>query len=91
MLSLRIREFLQTQSASSVILGVMVVLAMLAANSPLAAWYDGFHTPIPTIVINDGLMAIFFLVIGIELKREIKEGELSTIGQAMLPVAGCWS
>lgn len=88
MVNKRIREFLHTEAASSSLLGLMVVLAMAAANSPFAAAYTWLHGPAPTVFINDGLMAIFFLVIGIELKRELMEGELSTPGQALLPVAG---
>ena len=75
------------------------VLAMLAANSPWAWLYDAFlDTPVeirvgsislakPMVLwINEGLMAIFFLLIGLELKREFKAGELSTPSQIALPL-----
>ena len=81
-----LKDFFKTESASSILLAITVVLAMVAANSPLASYYDMLHGGQVTLVINDGLMALFFLVIGIELKHEISHGELSTRGQAMLPV-----
>jgi NhaA family Na+:H+ antiporter len=78
---------------------VAALVALLASNSPLAWLYDGFlHTPVGVRVgplaldksllhwINDGLMAIFFFLVGLEIKRELLQGELSTFGQAALPV-----
>lgn len=76
------------QSAVSLILAFMVAAAMIAANGPFSDMYALLHSPTATLVINDGLMALFFLVIGIELKLEIREGELSTVKKALLPVAG---
>jgi len=77
----------------------MTVLALLLANSPLAESYMAFfHTKIEFNVgswelshtihhwINDGLMAIFFFIIGLEIKREILAGELSSIKVAILPI-----
>ena len=81
-----LKAFFATETASSKVLALMVVLAMIAANSPLSGWYALLHGPSATVVINDGLMALFFLAIGIELKHELKEGELASWGQAMLPV-----
>ncbi len=78
---------------------ISAVLALIVANSPLSDWYiqlfqqkltvgfDGANISKPIILwINDGLMAIFFLLIGLEIKREIKFGELSTMQKALLPV-----
>lgn len=81
-----VKDFFRTEAASSAVLALMVVLAMAAANTPLAGYYAWLHSPMAGLVINDGLMTLFFLVIGIELKREIAEGELSRWGQALLPV-----
>lgn len=83
-----IKDYFRTEAASSAVLAVMAVLAMVAANSPLSEMYQQMHLPVMVMLVNDGLMALFFLVIGIELKREMVEGELSTYGQAILPMAG---
>ena len=82
----RLKTFLKLESASSILLLVMTCLAMVAANTPLAAQYSQLHTPDNTLFINDGLMALFFLCIGIEIKLEIKEGYLSELSQMVLPV-----
>lgn len=93
-----IRNFLSQESAGGILLLVAVALAMLMANSPLASLYQGFlstdvqikigvlniHKPL-LLWINDGLMAIFFLLIGLEVKRELLEGALSSVAQASLP------
>ena len=78
----------------------MAVAALLWANSPFASSYDAlWHTPVSFGVgslvfsqslhfwINDGLMTIFFLVVGMEIRREIHEGALSNVRQAALPIA----
>jgi NhaA family Na+:H+ antiporter len=96
----RLQGFFATESAPGVLLFIAAVLAMVVANSPLAADYRGFlDVPIvfsagsfaiakPLLLwVNDGLMALFFLLVGLELKRELLEGELSDIRQALLPVA----
>ncbi len=96
-----IREFLKLESASGVLLMLAGALAMLAANSPLASAYAGalqiplvlsigtFALAKPLLLwINDGLMALFFLVVGLELKREFLEGELADRSQIVLPAAG---
>jgi NhaA family Na+:H+ antiporter len=96
-----IREFLKLESAGSVLLLIAAVLAMLIANSPLSPFYGSFlQIPLevragnfeiakPLLLwINDGLMAIFFFLIGLELKREVLEGELSKPSQIVLPAIG---
>ncbi|WP_434615341.1 Na+/H+ antiporter NhaA [Azospirillum sp. B2RO_4] len=94
----RLATFLKTESASGVVLMIAAVLALLWANSPAAPLYDsilatklavtagGVGLDKPLILwINDGLMAIFFLLVGLEIKREVLEGELSSPAKAMLP------
>jgi NhaA family Na+:H+ antiporter len=90
--------FFHHEAAGGLVLVVAALVALLASNSPLAWLYDGFlHTPVGVRVgdlaldksllhwINDGLMAIFFFLVGLEIKRELLQGELSTFGQAVLP------
>jgi len=92
------RDFLRLESASGIMLVAAAALAMLVANSPLAGIYGSLvDLPVEIRVgnleiakplllwINDGLMALFFLMIGLELKREIVEGQLSDLTQASLP------
>jgi NhaA family Na+:H+ antiporter len=94
-----LREFLRLESAAGIILMAAAVLAIVADNSPLAPYYDlllstkvvlaigNFEIAKPLILwINDGLMAVFFFLIGLELKRELKVGALSTRDQALLPL-----
>ena len=96
-----IGEFMNLESAGGILLLVAAVLAMMIANSPLAAAYDALlATPVAVQVgalvidkplflwINDGLMAIFFFLIGLEEKREFLEGELSSFSQVVLPGMG---
>ena len=96
-----IKDFLKLESASGIILMVATVLALLAANTPLISVYNLLiDLPVEVRVgplqiakplllwINDGLMAIFFFLVGLELKREALEGELSDIRQVVLPAAG---
>ncbi len=93
-----IRNFLSQESAGGILLMGAVILAMLMANSPLSGIYQDFlHTEMQIRVgsldidktlihwINDGLMALFFMLIGLEVKRELLEGALSTKAQASLP------
>lgn len=92
-------HFLHAQTTTGIILIFMTVLALILANSPLTeAYAHFFHTKINFSVgswtlshtihhwINDGLMAIFFFIIGLEIKREIMVGELSNIKVAILPI-----
>ena len=93
------KEFLKKDSSVGILLMIATGLAMLFANSQLAVFYDYFlDTPIevrlgrhihiakPMLLwINDGLMAIFFLLIGLEVKREVLAGQLSSRAQIALP------
>ena len=96
-----IRNFLRMESAGGILLMGAAVLAMIAANSPAAGLYSYFlDTPVEVRVgaleiakplflwVNDGLMAIFFFLVGLELKREFIEGELSRPANVMLPAIG---
>lgn len=92
-------DFLKHDSAIGILLMIGTVLAMVMANSPLSHWYDAM-IELPVIVsigefaiakplllwINDGLMAVFFFMIGLEIKREVLEGNLSDKEKIALPV-----
>ncbi|MEM8984845.1 MAG: Na+/H+ antiporter NhaA, partial [Pseudomonadota bacterium] len=93
-----IREFLRLEAASGILLVGAAVAAMVIANTPLAATYDqliglpleirvgNFEIAKPLLLwINDGLMALFFLLVGLELKREFVFGELSKPGAIAFP------
>jgi Na+:H+ antiporter, NhaA family len=93
-----LREFLKLESASGILLVVAGALAMVAANTPLADWYEAllathfkvqfgeFALDKPLVVwVNDLLMAIFFLLVGLEIKREVVMGELSDASRVALP------
>ena len=93
-------EFIHRQTTSGLLLMTMAVLALILANGPLADTYTHIiHTPIGFNIgnwtlkmslahwVNDGLMAFFFFVVGLELKREILVGELAKIRNAILPIA----
>ena len=93
-----LEEFIKKESSAGIVLIFVTILALLLKNSPLSELYNTFlHTPVeirfgalhidkPLMLwINDGLMAVFFLLIGLEVKREIVEGHLSTLSQVALP------
>ena len=95
----RIQEFIRLETSGGIILMIAAVLAMIIANSPLATAYDAilgtyikvgigsFEIAKPAILwINDGLMAIFFFLVGLEIKREVLAGELSSFDKAILPI-----
>jgi NhaA family Na+:H+ antiporter len=87
------KTFFESEKSGGILLLFVTVLSLLLANSPLQTNYIQFWSiPIGshTIVqwINDGLMTIFFLLIGLELEREIYKGELSSIKNAALPIFG---
>jgi len=79
-----LRQFLQLESSSGIILFLMAALAIVWANSPLAYLH---HTLLNAslFLVNDGLMTIFFLLVGLELKRGFFSGGLSKRGQMILP------
>lgn len=92
------QDFLRLEAAAGIVLVIAAALAVVANNSPLSFWYDALlDTPVTIRVgtagidkplllwINDGLMAVFFLLVGMEIKREMIEGELSKPGQILLP------
>lgn len=94
-----IKEFLRLEAASGILLFIAAVLAMIAVNSPANHLYDiflstpveirigAFHIDKPLLLwVNDGLMAVFFFLIGLELKREVLCGELSDKQKVVLPV-----
>ena len=91
-------EFLRSESAGGILLIFASILAMIVANSSFAALYhDAIHAvtgPILTdklgpmtvhLWINDGLMAVFFLLVGLEIKREFVDGRLASWDRRRLP------
>ena len=93
-----IKNFFSREEKSGILLLLFATLALITVNSPLQSlYYDIKYTNIPISLgdfnftksvshwVNDGLMAIFFFVIGLELKREILEGELSSFDRMVLP------
>ena len=98
-----INEFFKLESAGGILLMIAAALAIVFANSPLSGYYDLLlDTPVeirigaleiakPLLLwINDGLMAVFFLLVGLELKRELVEGELSDKTKIILPAIGAF-
>ena len=92
-------NFLKHESAGGIILFLCVIISLIIANSPLGADFNnflehqiGFNTNSihlkysVALWINDGLMAIFFLLVGLEIKRELVEGELASPKKAALPI-----
>jgi NhaA family Na+:H+ antiporter len=95
-----VERFLAVEASSGILLLLVALLAMLWANSAWASSYAAlWHTPFGLRLgpwaferdlhfwVNDGLMTIFFFVVGLEVRREIHRGELSTVRRAVLPVA----
>ncbi len=94
-----LRDFLHSEAAGGIILIAAAALALIVANGPLGdAYHHLLHAPIGPVLtdklgpmtahlwINDGLMAVFFLLVGLEIKREFVDGRLSTWQQRRLPV-----
>ena len=94
------QRFFRTETVGGLVLLAFGLAALVIANSPLAEAYDHLWE-IPLMLgisdhqlsltlhewINDGLMAVFFLLVGLEIKRELLAGELSSARQAALPIA----
>ncbi|MEW5057244.1 MAG: Na+/H+ antiporter NhaA [Cycloclasticus sp.] len=93
-----IEEFIKKESSSGILLICSTILALVLSNTFLAPWYESLlHLSVEIRVgalhldkslyhwINEGLMAIFFLFIGLEVKKEILEGHLSSVKQIVLP------
>jgi Na+:H+ antiporter, NhaA family len=95
-----LQRLFRHEAASGIALMLAAALALILANSPFAASYDlllsihgsvrigdfGINKPL-LLWVNDGLMAIFFLLVGLEIKREVIGGELSDRKRAVLPAA----
>lgn len=92
-------RFLEIESASGIVLIACTAAALALANSPWAqAWASFWHTEVRLAVgswelhgslahwVNDGLMAIFFFLVGLEIKRELVDGELCSVRKAALPI-----
>lgn len=84
------REFLDSEAAGGIILMVAAALALIVANSPLAeTYFSALHAYLGPLSVshwvNDGLMAVFFLLVGLEIKREMLDGQLSTWPRRVLP------
>ena len=96
---LPVQKYIHTESISALVLLAMTLLALAWANSP---WREQYHNLLETHLtvdaaifsidlsiekwVNDGLMAIFFFVVGLEIKRELLHGQLSTLRRAALPI-----
>ncbi|MEO6986741.1 MAG: Na+/H+ antiporter NhaA [Paralcaligenes sp.] len=90
-LSKTFNQFFDSEKSGGILLVVCTVISLLLANSPVGESYlHVWHVQIGGLSIahwvNDGLMAIFFLLIGLELKRELYNGELSDFRNALLPI-----
>lgn len=99
-ISLPFQDFVKAESFSGILLISFMLIALIWANSPLSASYESlwqtqvnvsigsFKIDKPLLLwINDGLMAVFFFVVGLEIKRELLVGELSSLKQALFPIA----
>jgi Na+:H+ antiporter, NhaA family len=101
----RIRSFIASESVGGLVLVAAALLALIVSNSPLAAWLSSALHARPELPllgpwlgvrltihgwINDLLMAVFFLVVGLEIKRELLAGELASVKQAALPAAAAF-
>ena len=85
-----LRDFLRSEASGGILLMLAAALAMVVANSPFAErYFQGLHVHIGPLSllhwINDGLMALFFLLVGLEIKREFVDGHLSSWADRALP------
>ena len=98
MLKNSLLSFFKHESSTGILLMIMTLLAMAVANSPLKEFYDNLlNIPVKVMIgdvgidkplllwVNDGLMAIFFFMVGLEIKREAVEGELKEIKKVAVP------
>ena len=96
-----LKEFLRLEAAGGILLFATAVLGLMVANSAFSGFYSALlETTLAVQVgdlaiskpfilwVNDGLMAVFFFLIGLEVKREVLEGELSSPDQIVLPGLG---
>ncbi len=96
-----LRDFMHTEAAGGILLAVGAVTAMVWANSPWSSSYEHlWTTPVSLTVgshslhlllrqwINEGLITVFFFVVGLEIKRELVSGQLATKRAALLPIVG---
>lgn len=96
-----IKDFVETEQSGGIVLICCAIIALIFSNTSLShSWFNFWEFEFGFIQlglyksllhwVNDGLMAIFFLLVGLEIKREIVEGELSSIKKSMLPIfAAC--
>lgn len=87
-----LRQFLDNEASGGLVLMAVALLAIVTANSPLAGTYFHFlHVYVGPLSIqhwiNDALMSVFFLMVGLEIKREMLDGQLSTWSRRVLPGA----
>ena len=87
-----LRQFLDAEASGGIVLMAVAVLAILTANSVLAeSYFQGLHVYVGPLSlqhwINDALMAVFFLLVGLEIKREMLDGQLSSWSRRILPGA----
>ncbi len=87
------RTFIDSEASGGIVLMAAAALALIVANSPLAdPYFETLHTYVGPLSIghwiNDGLMAVFFLLVGLEIKREFVDGQLSTWPRRVLPGIG---
>ncbi len=93
-----LQRFMQKEASAGIVLMFVTVLALFCSNSFLSPWYQSFlHLHVGVYLgslsldkslyhwVNDGLMAVFFFLIGLEVKREMLEGQLSSLRQVTLP------
>jgi NhaA family Na+:H+ antiporter len=98
---LPVQRFIHTEQTSGIVLLVAALVALVWANSPWHTVYEAlWHTPASMLIgpfaiaqdlrhwVNDGLMALFFYVVGLEIKHELREGQLAEPRRAALPAAG---